>query len=266
MSDDVLSVDEEVKAEEAQPEEQPEAAPAEAEKPEEPRIEFTPEQQEFINSKIVADKVREKHEAKREAEEARRQAEELQAELQKLKQPERPEIPPMPEPFEDDYEKKMESYAKAVRDQAEYDFAVRQQQQAQEMAQQAELRRQQEELVKANSTFVESSKKLGIAEAELDSAVQNIAQVGGLGNGAVLANHLLADPNGPEIVSYLGKNLGEVEKLQQMTVPQAAVYIESLREKARRPAPETAPPPPEVPDGAGFPEGDGFDVEGATFL
>jgi hypothetical protein len=69
--------------------------------------------------------------------------------------------------------------------------------------------------------------------------------------------HILQHERGPEITAYLGKNLGELQAVSQMSPMQAAVYIETqLLEKAKRPGPKVPPAPTENIGGKPFPAGD----------
>ena len=260
MSDQALVIDDdevtetpEAPEEETQPEASQEETPEEA--PEPPKVEFTEEQQAIFNDQI-GKKVAKQREAERVAEEERQKREELEARLAKLEDSGRPEIPPIPDPFDDDFEAKVKARDEALLKSALYDaeqqrVAQQKQYQAQQ-AQQAKLQEMQDKV----TAYSGRADKLGIKPEELQAAGNQVAQ---MGVGEEIAGHILDDEQGPAITMYLAKNPMEVEQIRSMGPLRAAVYIETnIKGKAvaARPKVSTAPAPTESPKGSGMPEGE----------
>lgn len=219
---------------------------------------FDPIQQAFINKHVVGKATKDRTNALKETERLRAEFEELQA---KIPPETAPEIPAMPDPFDDDYDQQVKARDDAIQKRAEWDAAQRLQvQREQEQAQMAEQLRIQEQ-TKKTEEFVKRSGDLGIEQQELAQAMQAVGQIG---LDIQVAEFIVGDPNGPELTVYLGNNPMEVENLRSMNPMQAAVHLHGLKEKARRKAPETPPAPTEEPAGMG-----GFKPtagpEGATY-
>lgn len=230
----------------------------------EPKVEFSDEQQAFINEKIVGKRVAKQKEAERQAEEERKKREEAEAELAKLKQPERPVVPDMPNPYDDDFESKLQAREEAIVAQAKYDgqqaLAQQQEQQRQYQAQQEAAAEQQRRVV----AYSGRAEKLGIEPQELQQAGHTVAQMGVADD---VVNHILSDEQGPSITVYLAKNPMAIEEMHGMSPMQAAIYIENqVKPKAvgSRPSPTPSPNTVETPQGSGMPEGE-RGPKGATF-
>lgn len=180
-----------------------------------------------------------------EAQEAKRQLEEAQRELEKYRQTQQqePALPEKPDPFDDNYDAKMQQYEQAIAQRARYsyerEYTQRQQQEAQQRAQYEQQQKMQESAAK----FVESAKLNGITQEELVSAGQTVESYG---LNTDLQMHFLTDPDGALMVKHLAANPNDVIALTQMTPYQAGVYIEqNLRAKAKqlKPKNSNAPPP-----------------------
>lgn len=230
---------------------------ADAPEPEKKKVEFTAEQQEFINENIVGEKVRKQRAAEAEAAEYKKQAEDRAEELAKLKQPDRPEIPPVPDPYEDDYAGKIAERDQAILAQAQYDGQIQAAQQRREHdEQQAQAKTQAEFNVKAQA-YADRSQKLGINTTELHKAGETVVQ-SGIDQGLIM--RILTEDQGPAITMYLGKNPGEADAMARMDPFDAAIHLENIIKPAAiasRPKPDLAPEPAENPNGAGFAEDDG---------
>jgi hypothetical protein len=141
MSDEALKIDID-QDDDPVPVESPETPP------EPPPVVFSDEQQAKFNSEI-GKKVGKQREAERERDEERARAVAAEQELATLKAPQRPEIPPTPDPYDDDYEGKMKARDDALVQTAQYD-AQANAYQAQEQA------LEQQQAADANKALVES--------------------------------------------------------------------------------------------------------------
>lgn len=255
--DDAPAVEAEAPATpEAAPAPEPEAPAATPEPEAKKPPPLTPEQQEVFDA-AIAKKVGKQREAERLAEEERQKRVELEQRLAALEAPVRPDIPKVPDRY--DYNSDQEFaqavqhrdalIAQAVRWDANQAYAKQQREQAELDAQ----RRQQQQLAEAAQTYDKKAEVLGITPQELQQAGAALVQFGIPDN---LAGRILRDDRGPEITTYLAKNVVELDALVRMDPMDAAVHLETvIKPKAKRVAPTPPPPPPSSPGGAGFPEG-----------
>lgn len=201
----------------------------------------------------------EKMEAIRKAEAVEKELQELRS---KLPQDERPEIPPLPDPFDDDYQQKVQARDEALRKAAQYDAAKqyadyqRQQQAAQQQQE------QQRRIAEKAQSYTERAGKLGIKPEELQSAGQMVGQY--LQNQNVV-EAILTDDHGPMITRYLANSPNDLAQLAQANDFQAGTLLASIKAKAaemnktKQPPPDPVEPlkgggakPDEGPEGAKF--------------
>lgn len=236
------------------PEEQEaEDKPEEQEEAEEGKIEFTPEQQAKVDE--IARKAASRNLDKlREIDEERQRLSQQLEQFQSRQQqdPQRPNIPPVPDPFSDDFEQKMQEREQAIQEAVRYDtFQQLSQQQAEQQAR-AQQQQQQEALEKTVTSYNNRAKKLGIKADELAVAGRQIAAVG---MAPELVEHLLNDQQGPSVTVYLANNLDELDKIHSMSPIQAAIYMETqVKPKAAARRKPVAPEPTDSPRGSGLPE------------
>lgn len=226
----------------------------------EQKITFTEEQQKVVND-LAAKKTFKIREAEREAEALRQQLAEAQA---KVPQETRPEVPELPDPYDDNYQEVLAKREEAIRAAAKFDAAetVRQeQQQAQVLQQQQE---QQQVLVKTVTDYAKRAETLGVNAQELQVAGNTVQQYG-IDDQVVM--HILNDEQGPLITKYLSQNPQALETIRNADPMSAAVYI-STEVKTKAAAlgvkPPTAPDPVETLTGAGVAPGE-RGPKGATF-
>lgn len=196
-----------------------ELAPEEHEK-----TRFSEDQQRIVDE-IVAKKTYKLRETERQAEELKRKLAELEAKIPKEREP---EIPALPDAWDDDYAEKMAQRDQAIQRRAAYDAkqaALREQQIALE---QQTLANRQREYVETVTAYSERAKKLGVSAEDLAKAGQTVAT---FGVSEDIANYILTDDQGPLITTYLGRNLAELEKLTKMSPMKAAAYIENVVRK-----------------------------------
>ena len=220
------------------------------------KVEFNEQQQAVFND-VVAKKVAAQREAERKADEAARKAAELEQKLQKYETPDRPEVPPLPDPYDDDYEARVAARDAAIAAQTKWDNDQQQRQQAQVRAAQEERLRQQQANEDITRGFIEKGDKVGITEVELDTAVGTLVDQGIFGE---KAKHILTHESGPDMTMYLARNALEADKVASMSEMQAAIYLETVvlpKVKASKAAPEPSPAVVETPGaGAGIPDDD----------
>jgi len=256
----------------------PESSPEEIEAknlPEEKEGENLPEKTEGDAAPVAektADEIAAENEAIRqqayEAREAKRQAKaqkeaEERAEAQRQQQPAQyADVPPPPDPYSDDYDQLVAERDRIIAQNAaaERDQLFLQQQQ------EAQYRKLQEEQQAKNEAMVASYNeritKLGVDKLELHKAASNIEL---MGISEEVFGRLMKDERGPELVTYLGNNLAELQKMNAMEPIDAAVYLATtIKPKAQRPPPVLTPPPVETPSGGGVTENEGY-LQGVTF-
>lgn len=241
------------KAPEKAPEPEDEAGEAE---PEAKKVApLTPEQQASVNE-AIGRKVAKQREAERKAEEAERKLQEAQNRLAQFETQQRPNIPPPPDPYDDNFQEKVQHRDALIAHAAQWDaqqqFAQQQHQNAQAEAQ----RKAHEQTVQSVQSYSDKATKLGIKADELKQAGAAVAEYGIPDR---IALRILKDDRGPEITTYLSKNLMELDELSRMEPEDAAVYIETvIKPKAKREPKKLAPEPTEALRGSVVPNpGDG---------
>lgn len=258
LAEDVEAVDDQVTDDQADAdseppvEQEPGSSTGEAEK-----VQFTPEQQ-AIFDKAIGEKVFKAREEERKRHEAERRIQELQA---KLPQDLRPDIPPPPDAWDDDYEDKISQRDEAIKKAAEYDARKLVEQQYQQQEQQRIQQAKQQELMTQVQAYSERAKSFGIDEVSLRDAGQRVAQYGISDD---VASFILNDEEGPLITDYLAKNPLELERVRSMSPVQAGIYIATTVKPKTARTPTKAPPPADVVDGKSAPARE-RGPKGATF-
>ena len=233
---------------EAEPvEEAPEPTPDAATPPAEP----TAEEVEAARIRDAAFKARE---AKREAREERQKREELERKLAELTAPVRPDIPDYPDPYDENYAEKVRHRDAMIAQAARWDAQQAQAEQHRQWQAQEEQRKQQEELHKTAQDYSRKAVTLGVSGDELRAGGEMMVR---FGVPQEIMTRILRDDRGPEITAYLGKNPDALGTLIDMHPMDAAVYLETVvKPNSKRTPPPVVPPPAQVPDGAGFREGE----------
>ncbi len=221
------------------------------------------ERQQAVFDNTIAEKVFKQREAERKAAALEQQLQQMQAQAP---QQVRPDVPPIPSPYDFDTDDK---YQAAVRDrdakimaQAQFDAnqqALAQQQQQHALAQQQAEQQKQAELAK---DFEKNATKHGLTGDQIVQDSLAIGQRGGLypanPEGAQqLMSMVLTDPDGPKITAYLAQNPQAQLELQQMDLMTAGITLmTSVKQAAGGIGPKIpgAPNPPEHLRGAGAPE------------
>jgi len=201
--------------------------------------------------------------------EAERLAQKLQEDLEQLRkqvpQETRPDIPALPDPYDDDFAEQMAARDNTIIQAARFDSEQRAREQARQDAANAEWAKQQEHTQAAIVDYSERSKKLGIEPVDLQQAG---AVVGNYGLTMEVATHILREAHGPSITVYLSKNPTVLDEISRLSPMDAAVRISTdIKEAARNMTQpkDLAPDPVSPVRGSGMPEGDGG-PKGATFV
>ena len=189
------------------------------------KITFSEEQQQIFNE-AVGQKVKATRAAERKLQDVERQLEEANS---KIPQAARPEVPAMPNPYEDDYESQMAVRDDAIRQAASFDGreaadlaqAQRNEQAANRQRQQAALDREQ--------VFYGEADKQGIKKAELDVAA---GVVGSYGLNPDLVNEIMKDEQGGAIVMHLAKNPLTIEQLNGASYLEVGNVYAEIRKSA----------------------------------
>ena len=188
--------------------------------------------------------------------EQERRANALEEQLRKLQsqmpQEQRPEVPELPDPYDDNYAEQIAARDDAIRKAVAYDtqqqFVQYQQQQAQEQSQKA----QQEAITKTVQSYSGRAKDLGVKPEQL-TAAGNTVHAYGIHD--EITQYILGDEQGPLITTYLARHTDELEKISGMSPMQAGIYIDkAVRPKASvSPKKSQAPAPADGLTGGGAP-------------
>jgi len=240
------------------PEAKAEAPEPEAKKAPPP---LTPEQQESVNE-AIGKKVAKQREAERQAQEYQAQLAEAQKRLQQYEAPVRPDIPPPPDPYEDNFAQKVAHRDAMIAKAAQFDAEINWRNTQEQQRQQQIAAEERAKVVKTVETYSEVATKLGITSEELAEAGSKIAPY----VPDRLALRILNDASGPEITTFLAKNLVELDKVTRMSPEDGAVYLETvIKPAAKRPTPKLAPEPTDKLSGASMKES-GRGPKGAQYF
>lgn len=234
-------VDNEVEEVENLEQEESESAPDSEAEHETPQKEVDAKQ-EAIN-KAINKKHFEAQQAKREAEELKRKLDEYERRERELQAQQYENIPPMPDPFDDDYEAKLAARDKALVAQAHFRAQQETYKQQQQRLEQEKQARELEEFNSQVTKYGARAKELGINQGELQQAANTVAEIGLSDD---LVKFIIADKDGPLIVKYLAANPSDGIDLAQANPYQAGAKLTEIKSKALSLKPKTtkAPPPP----------------------
>ena len=182
------------------------ATDSDAEHEEKPKVD---EKQAAID-KVISKKHFEAKEAERKAEEYRKQLEVFQARERESQAQLMQNIPPMPDPYDDDYETKMQSRDIALANKAQWDARQELNQQQTAYIQQQQQIEQQKVLNEKLSSYASKAKELNISSEELQTAA---SAVGAFNPPESLQMAIIQDKNGPLITKYLAVNPLETQAL-----------------------------------------------------
>ena len=174
-------------------------------------------------------------------------------------------IPPIPDPYDDDFEEKVKARDEAITRKATQDAqqanVIEQQNAATEAAGQAEQARVQSLVGDYDKRIV----KLGLDPVDVRTAGDKVIEYG---ISSDLVEHIMQQDDGPLITKYLADNPILVDEMRHMTSIQAAIKINSevkLAAASMKPQASNAPDPAETLSGRGAGEKVSPFIEGATF-
>jgi hypothetical protein len=241
-----------------------ESSPDTAEEQEESTRPRFDEVQQKAFDKAIGEKVYQIKERDREVQSLQTRLKELESRIPVEQPPQVPETPDFYSLTDKEIQERLRQRDEAIAKRAQYDAqqaALLQQQQAQQAALQREQVARQNEKIKS---YADRAEKLGVKKDDLQVAANKIAQ---FGLSPMLADHLLELDDGSLGTLYLGDNLLELDKLAQMPVNQALLYLnDQVMPNARKLKPKVnaAPEPLDTPHGSGSrPKAGG--PKGATF-
>lgn len=236
---------EEVEAEEVEEvEESDDSEPSDLAPDSEAEHEEQPQDEHRVNQEKVNQVINRKH---REAMEWKEKYEALMRNAPQQQQEAAPEILPLPDPFDDDYDSKVKARDESIQQRANWEADQKLRQQHQQATQQAAQRAQLEQLQAQAKTYTERAKAFGIPNEELQAAANTVAQAG---LSDKLAVAFLGDEDGPLFTKYLASNPMEAYELAQMDEVQAAFHLERVvrpKVQALKPKKTNAPKPTTKP-------------------
>jgi len=228
------------------------------------------EAHEQINQEKVNQAINKQHAKFREEERKRKEAEaENQKLLEQLKSIEankpKPVVPPIPDPYDDDYEAKVKERDDALLAKAKHDAIEASKAEAEKERQQKALEAQQAETQKHINSYEKRSVEIGLDSNEVNKAGQVLVDYG---INSDLAMFILQDKDGPLITQHLAANPAELSELLEMSPMMAAVTINSVvrpKAEALKPKPSKAPDPVKGLSGLGPGETVPASIKGAKF-
>lgn len=206
----------------------------------EEKVSFTPEQQKTFDE-AIAKKVKNQREAERRAKELEVRNAELEA---KLPKEQRPNIPEMPDPFDDDYDERIKKRETALIEATKYDEREAARKDAVQRKAFSEQQAQKEKLVNDAKSYASKGKEAGLSMEELQHSANEIQAAG---VDIAVQQSILADSDGPLIADYLAKNPNALDEMASMTAFQAGAYLETnvrpnvavVNRKTNAPSPPT---------------------------
>jgi len=185
----------------------------------------------------------EKKQLERELEAERAKTAECERKQREAMQASVAEIPPLPDPFDDNYESKIKARDEALRANERFNADQQAQQQRQQLAQQQAAQAKQLELNASIETYSKKAISLGIEQSELQAAGAAVANYG-LPDDLVM--HILKDSDGPLITKHLAANPQDGYQLATMSPYAVGSFIDNIKSKAGalKPKQTNAPKPP----------------------
>lgn len=192
---------------------------------------------------------------------------ELEEKLAKATVGSRPEIPPAPDPMDEDYEKRLKERDDAIIAANEYDRTQKDREAAILKAKQDEQKKAQETVQTMLDAHNQRTKDAGIA---LKDQLNNENVVGAYVQDPGVRNYLLSNDQSPLLIAYLAENPMELEKVSKLDTANAAVFLATdVLPKVGKVKPKQpgAPDPLETIDGKAKDVQDEAykGIEGATF-
>lgn len=217
--------------------------------------------------KVIAEKEKVIAEKAFKEREARRRADSLDKRLKELEAKQNPEfdgvIPPKPDPFDDDYDKKIQAREDALQRKARADLMSIQQKEAEAEAQRKREREEYEKQQKQQADFRRNAAELGVDQEVLSKSAQTVISYGVTPD---IEDALMSDKDGPLMLNYLAANPLELADLIEASPLRAGMLLADVKSKSLKlkPKPSSAPPPAQTVEGRGAPKRE-RGPKGATF-
>jgi len=147
------------------------------------------------------------------------------------------DIPPMPDPFDDDYAEKVRKRDEAIVAQANHNTTVNNNLQQEQFNQQQQAQVKQEAFQKSAISYTSKAGELGIKQEELQAAGAKVASYG-LSDDLVM--HILADSDGPLITKHLAANPQDGFELAGLSPFAVGQFLDGIKKKASALKPKTS--------------------------
>ena len=163
-------------------------------------------------------------------------------------------IPPYPDQYDDDFERKLADRDAAILAQAEHNSTQAANQRQQEFEKQQQVQKRNEQIQKAAVAYDSRATALGISPDELRAAGGAVMQYG---LSEDLTVHILSDPDGPLITKHLAANPHEGFELATMSPYAVGAYLDNVKARAGKLKPKLS----SAPDPADTLRGNGVDPD-----
>ena len=187
--------------------------------------------------------------------------------MNKLKQPSRPEIPAMPEPYDYDYDAKNKLRDEAIAARTRYDSKVETQKEQVLIAQEQAVLTHKSGLKTLTDGYNGTITDLGLDKVEMDKAESTIMPFLSEAHGPLI-KHIMEHKQGPLIVKHLGDNFNDLETVLAMESTDAAVFIAtniSPKLGNQKPEKSSTPAPAQTFSGGGSGKSKHPALEGVTY-
>ena len=221
---------------------------SETETASEEKVTFSEEQQKLVENQLAA-KAFETREERRKSVELQRQLDEVKAQIPKET---RPDVGNAGDVYDEDFETKQTQREAQIREQATFDARQTFRTEQAQDEQQAEAQRQQASINDSLQKFSASAADFDIDAGAFSQIDRTIGSYGGLRTD--VGNRVLNDDKGMLIYQHFAQHPDDIQKVNQMDVGSAAIFVNDIRTKAvalHTKNPSNAPDPTETLKGSG---------------
>jgi hypothetical protein len=152
------------------------------------------------------------------------------------------DIPPIPEPFDDDFDEKVRARDQALIAQANFNAQNQHYLQQQQISQQQAAQAKQQHIHDSMASYTKKAVDMGINQNELQAAGNTVANYG-LSDDLIL--HILGDSDGPLITKHLAANPQDGHKLSSLSPYEVGTFLADVKQRAGalKPKKSSAPNP-----------------------